>query len=114
MEPGIPERRRSVRVVVDGSSSVRLPAAWPVQLLDLSLGGAAFASPHRLEPGRTVAVRTTLAGAPFNAELQVCWARLMTGRQHTPVRFEVGAKFLPLDESSRRALVGFLKLSPAG
>ena len=52
-----------------------MPSTWPVQLVDVSLGGVAFSSPYGLEIGRTVAVRATLGLDAFNGQIRVCWSR---------------------------------------
>jgi PilZ domain-containing protein len=107
-----PERRRSLRANVDAVSWLTIPATWPIQLQDLSLGGVAFTSPFPMEVGRTASVRATVGGDALSCPIRVCWTR---PRHSVPGRslFEVGAVFLPLEDSSRRALEVFLKLSPA-
>ena len=108
----VPERRRSLRASVSGVSWLAVPATWPIQLQELSLGGLAFTSPYPMEIGRTASVRATLGSEALSCPIRVCWTR---PRRSVPGRsqFEVGAVFLPLDDSSRRALEMFLKLSPA-
>jgi hypothetical protein len=88
-----------------------MPAAWGVQLVDLSLGGVAFASPYGLDNGRTASVRATLAGEAFNARVRVCWSRGDGGAVPAARQFTIGAVFLPLEDDSRRALHAFLKVS---
>lgn len=107
-----PERRRSLRAKLTGVSWLAMPATWPIQLQELSIGGLAFTSPFPIEVGRTASVRATLGGEALSCPIRVCWTRpqrTIPGRS----QFEVGAVFLPLDDSSRRALEMFLKLSPA-
>ena len=104
-----PERRRSPRADV-GSSWLAAPATWPVELVDLSLGGLSFLSPYALEIGRTAAVRTILGRDAFSGQIRVCWTRPRGAGAR--LQFDVGAMFLPLEESSRRVLESFLKLSP--
>ena len=106
------ERRRSLRADVRGVSWLAMPATWPIQLQDLSLGGVAFTSAFPMEVGRTASVRATVGGEALSCPIRVCWTRPQRsalGRS----QFEVGAVFLPLEDSSRRALEVFLKLSPA-
>ena len=107
-----PERRRALRANITAPSWLTLPAAWEIQLLDIGLGGVAFTSPHHLEIGRTASLLATLGSHALNTEVRICWSR---SRSTAPGQseFEIGAAFLPLPESSRRALEGFLKLSPA-
>lgn len=112
MAVGIPERRRAPRAAVGPRSWLQAPATWPVQLLDMSLGGVAFSSPYRLDVGRTLAVRATLGRQAFSGHLRVRWSRPHGTGGAVKAPFEIGAAFLPLDEGSRRALEAFLKLSP--
>jgi hypothetical protein len=107
-----PERRRSLRAGVTGISWLAMPATWPIQLHELSLGGVAFTSPFPMEVGRTASLRATLGGEALSCPIRVCWTRPRKGLPGQS-QFEVGAVFLPLDESGRRALEMFLKLSPA-
>jgi hypothetical protein len=111
MTHSVPERRRSQRASAGSQSWLSVPSTWPVQLLDLSLGGLAFSSPYGLEIGRTASVRATLGRDAFNGQVRICWSRPRTTGSSIRPPFEVGAVFLPLDESSRRALESFLKLS---
>jgi hypothetical protein len=106
------ERRRSLRASVSGLSWLAMPATWPIHLQELSLGGLAFTSPYAMEVGRTASIRATLGGEALSCPIRVCWTR---PRRSQPGRsqYEVGGVFLPLDDSSRRSLEMFLKLSPA-
>jgi len=110
MTLSVPERRRSQRATV-GQSWLAVPSTWPVQLVDVSLGGLALSSPYGLEIGRTVSVRATLGRDAFNGQIRVCWSRPRGTASAVRPQFEIGAVFLPLDESSRRALESFLKVS---
>ena len=109
----IVERRRSPRAFVTGDSWLTLSSAWPVQLLDLSLSGLSFASPYEFEVGRTVSVRTTLAGQAFIGQIRVCWSRSRPSGAGRRSPYEVGGVFLPLEDESRKVLEAFLKKSPA-
>ena len=111
MTLSFPERRRSVRASADANSWLALPSTWPVQLLDLSLGGLAFSSPYDLEPGRTSSVRVTFSGQAFNGKVRVCWSRRRTAITSNRPGFDIGACFLSLEDTSRRALESFLKPS---
>ena len=111
MTPSFPERRRSVRAPADANSWLALPSTWPVQLLDLSLGGIAFSSPYDIEPGRTASVRVTFGGQAFNGKVRVCWSRRRTVITSNRPGFDIGACFLSLEDGSRRALESFLKPS---
>jgi hypothetical protein len=111
MISGFPERRRAQRAHVTGSW-LAMPATWSIQLLDISLSGLAFTSPHPIEVGRTASVRATLGAHALSSEMRVCWSRpyvTPTGQS----RFVTGAAFLGLPQGCRQALETFLKLSPA-
>jgi hypothetical protein len=110
MTLGVPERRRSQRATIPGRSWLTVPTTWPVQLVDVSMGGVALSSPYQLEIGRSVAVRATLGREAFNGQIRVCWSRPRSAAATVHPQCEIGAVFLPLDESSRRALESFLKL----
>ena len=112
MTVSVPERRRSQRATLGPRSWLAMPSTWPVQLFDVSLGGLAFSSPYGLEIGRTLALRATLGREAFNGQIRVCWSRARSAASAVRPQFEIGAVFLPLDESSRRALESFLKLPP--
>lgn len=114
MTHSVPERRRSQRAEVGPRSWLAVPSTWPVQLLDLSLGGLAFSSPYSLEIGRTASVRATLGRDAFNGQIRVCWSRPRGTHSPTRLPFEIGAVFLPLEEGSRQALETFLRLSRSG
>ena len=107
-----PERRRAVRATISGPSWLTVPASWTVRLIDLSLGGLSFTSPNALEVGRTLTFRATLGGDALSCQIRVCWSHPRPGRPGGSDVYEIGAKFVPLDDSSRRVLQSFLKLPP--
>jgi PilZ domain len=111
MTPSVPERRRSVRAAVGANSWLALPSTWPVQLLDLSFGGVALASPYDLEPGRSPSVRVTFGGQAFNSKVRVCWSRRRTAISSNRPGFDIGACFVSLEAGSRLALESFLNPS---
>lgn len=107
-----PERRRSPRATVAGSQSwLSVPSTWPVQVLDVSTSGMAFSSPYGLEVGRTLVLRTTMGQKAFTGEIRVCWSSRRDTPNSVRPRFEIGAVFLPLEDSSRSALESFLKVA---
>jgi hypothetical protein len=111
MIPAAPERRRAQRVTVRNPSWLSVPASWPVQLIDVAMGGLSFFSPHRVDVGRVVSLRATLSGLPFNAQVRICWSKPRQAANAIRPRYEVGATFLQMDDSSRRSLERFLGLS---
>lgn len=106
------ERRQSQRVLTSSLQSwLSVPSTWPVQLLDVTMTGMAFSSPYGLEVGRTLLVRTALGREAFAGEIRVCWSRQRGPLHSVWHRFEIGAVFLPLEDSSRSALESFLKVA---
>ncbi len=110
MTPSIPERRRVQRVAVGASSWLAMPTSWSVELIDVGMAGLSFSSSHALEVGRTVFVTATLDGAAFNSPIQVCWCKLRKADGRPP-RYEVGATLQQMEESSRRTLWRFLRIT---
>ena len=105
------ERRRAQRVTVDTASELIVPTSWPIQVQDVSLGGASFHSTYRLDMGRRVQVFGTLGGEPFRASVQVCWVHARRDRVTGRPGYEVGAAFVDFAGGSRNALEEFLKRS---
>ena len=106
----IPERRRGQRVAVGASSWLALPTSWSVELIDVGMAGLSFLSTHALQVGRTVYVTARLDGEAFNSPVQVCWCKLRKSAARPP-RYEVGATLQQMDETSRRTLWRFLRIT---
>ena len=110
----VPERRRSQRVTLGEPYWLTVPSTWAVQLVDVSVGGIAFASPYGLEVGRSDAgARDTRARRIQRADRDLVGAVLGETRRAPCARSLKSARCfsVPLDESSQRALESFLKLS---
>jgi hypothetical protein len=88
-----------------------MSAKWPVQLLDVSLGGAAWSSPYALETGRVASIRTVFGGEAFHARLRVCWSQDADPARGGVRRVIAGAAFLSLEEDNRHVLHAFLDVS---
>jgi hypothetical protein len=112
MTSSVPERRRVQRVAVGTNSWLALPTSWSVELIDVGLAGLSFLSSHALVVGRTVFVTATLDGEAFNTPIQVCWCKLRKGDGRQP-RYEIGATLQQMDESARRTLSRFLRITPS-
>jgi hypothetical protein len=55
-------------------------------------------------------MRANFGGEPFQGQIRVCWSKArkaVAGQQ----RYEIGATFFPLEDSSRRTLERFLRVS---
>ncbi len=113
MTSSIPERRRVQRVAVHTSSWLALPTSWSVELIDVGIAGLSFSSSHALEVGRTVFVTATLDGEAFNSPIQVCWCKPRKGSDARQPRYEIGATLQQMEESSRRTLWRFLRMTPS-
>ena len=106
----VPERRRGPRIAVGTSSWLALPTSWSVELIDVGLAGLSFSSSHALDVGRTVYVTATLDGETLNCPVQVCWCKLRTSDARQQ-RYEIGATLQQMDETSRRTLWRFLRIT---
>jgi hypothetical protein len=112
MNSSVPERRRVQRVTVGASSWLALPTSWSVELIDVGMAGLSFTSSHALEVGRTIFVTATLGGEAFNSPVHVCWCKLRKRDAQQP-RYEVGGTLQQMEESSRRTLWRFLRMTPS-
>ena len=110
MTMSVPERRRGQRVAVGTSSWLALPTSWSVELIDVGMAGLSFSSSHALNVGRTVYVTARLDGEAFNSPVQVCWCKLRKS-EAVKQRYEIGATLQQMDETSRRTLWRFLRIT---
>ena len=99
------ERRRTPRVPVTGRR-LEMPSVGNVQLLDISRGGLLLSSSCHIEPGRRARLEVRLSEAPVRLELEVC--RTRPEEPSGPGPFRLGAKLLPLDETTAAAVNRFL------
>jgi hypothetical protein len=100
------ERRRFPRIPCPPATSMAMAASVPARILDVSRSGALVSLPCRLEPGARARLQASLGSNPFSAEVE---ARHSTPGPDKDGLFRLGAVFLALCETSRRALDEFLE-----
>jgi hypothetical protein len=99
------ERRSSPRTLLKSGDVVRLELRHRVQLLDISLSGAALACEAPLPVGTRGHIRTELAARPFIAEVAIM--RHLGGTAAKDVT--LGTQFGAMDDRSRQNLEQFLR-----
>jgi c-di-GMP-binding flagellar brake protein YcgR len=105
MEP-FTERRRSPRIPVAGGAQFVRTATVPVQLIDISLAGVLMLSPDSVSPGESGRLWTRLEGNPIEVEVEV--QRVVPPAQGSG-GFRIGARFVSVDEATRREMKQFLR-----
>ncbi|MBV8464747.1 MAG: PilZ domain-containing protein [Burkholderiales bacterium] len=104
------ERRAHSRIAVSWAASLRSPHSLtplPGQVIDVSMGGAAFASPHAVKPGDGYSLLLELAAGDGKAKQATaipvsvlnCVASATGNRQH-----RVNLRFASLSPSLRQAI----------
>ena len=113
-EPTFIERRKSPRTECRGDHSWKLTLRAPVRLLDISAGGALFASdvPVPLADGGRLRVR--FAGRPFEADVKIVRRSRVEPAVTGHGRHELAAVFDSMDQRSREAMEEFLRARMAG
>lgn len=94
------DRRRSARVPVDGSplAEARIVGGGDVQVVNLSMHGAALRGRERARPGRPVGLFWTLAGKRVRVSARVVRASVSALRGEGGVEYAAGLEFAePVD-----------------
>ena len=108
------ERRRSPRSVCRGEHSWKLTLRAPVRLLDISAGGALFASDFPVPLSEGGRLRVRFAGRPFDADVKVVRRSHLGPAFKGYGRHELAAVFNSMDQRSRAAMEEFLRARMAG
>jgi len=99
------ERRRSVRVAVDGKVA-RMLSNVDVQVLDISVAGVLLHINRPVEPGARGCLRLNLWGTPFSADVEVRRVdQLMDGER--AAGYGVGAVFVGIMPEHRQLIERF-------
>ena len=106
MSSGLPERRQSPRIAVEGGVECRLDLRTRVRMLDISLGGTLLAAELALPVGANAELRTGLGATAFRTDVQV---RRAVGLPTGVSLNGLGTMFTTMDERSRRSLEDFLR-----
>lgn len=108
------ERRKSPRTPCRGDHSWKLTFQAPVRLLDISAGGALFASDFPVPLSEGGRLRVRFAGRPFDADVKVVRRSHLEPAFKGYGRHELAAVFNSMDQRSRAALEEFLRARMAG
>jgi hypothetical protein len=99
------ERRRSVRMVIDGQLAV-LPTNVDVQVLDISVAGVLLQANQPFDPGTRGCLRLNLWGTAFSADVEVRRVdKLMDGERQAG--YGIGAVFVAIMPEHRQLIERF-------
>lgn len=98
------ERRRFPRRPVEGEFA-NVPVSQQVRVVDISAVGVLLEASRPLEVGTRAALRMSLAGAPFGADVVV---QRVTSEFGMPASFRIGARFLTLSADNRQLIERFV------
>jgi hypothetical protein len=101
--------RRNPRqaTLIEGSLAGR--TTEPVSIIDLSRSGCLVRCTAHHEPGSILDLRMTLAGAPFEAKVQVAQSSLDGAWPEGERRYLAGLSFLALRANDEARLLRFLE-----
>ena len=108
------ERRKSPRTDYRGDHSWKLTLRAPVRLLDISAGGALFASDFPVPLSEGGRLRVRFAGRPFDADVKIVRRARVEPASTGYGRHELAAVFNSMDQRSREAMEEFLRARMAG
>jgi PilZ domain len=99
------DRRRAVRVAVDGNL-VTLPSAFDVDVLDINVEGVLLRANQSLDIGTRRHLRLNMWGAAFDAEVEV---RRVSPAAHdgTSQVYDIGAVFMAISPEHRQLIERF-------
>jgi hypothetical protein len=99
------ERRRSVRMTIDGQLAT-LPTNVDVQVLDISVAGVLLQTQQPFDPGTRGCLRLNLWGTPFSADVEVRRVnQLVDGGR--PAGYGIGAVFVAIMPEHRQLIERF-------
>ena len=99
------ERRQGPRVSVSGAMQSDRTLAVSVRVLDIGLSGVSVASSQSFEVGQHAHLSTRLGDCPIEADVVI---RRVTAIGGDKCAYTVSARFVSLDEGTRRAMQQFL------
>jgi hypothetical protein len=102
-------RRRAPRLPVQLEGSLAGRAAYPVDVVDLSLTGCLVRSPNALDAGAILDLALTLCADPFRVKVRVVGSSLDgAGAPQSGTRYLAGLEFLALPPREQLRLRRFL------
>jgi c-di-GMP-binding flagellar brake protein YcgR len=99
------ERRREPRRTVSGAVQSDRAVAMSFRLLDIGLSGVLVSSSLPLEVGQCARLSTRLGERAIDADIEV---RRVSAVRDDNGGYKIGARFVSLDEATRRAMQQFL------
>jgi hypothetical protein len=101
------ERRRTPRVAVSGRARLAGPLTLSVRVVDVGLSGVLLSASQPLAVGQYARLCTRLGEIAVEADIEV--RRVGTRRDDKDKNgYNLGARFVSLDEATRRAMQQFL------
>lgn len=91
------ERRRAVRLPVEGGAEAGLVSTNSVRVVDISVGGVLLASPRPAPVGTRGRFSLTIGGQPLAAEVEI--RRVVQAPDRSG--FRIGAMFLAITPAQR-------------
>jgi len=109
VKAGDGSRRRAPRLPVHIEGSLAGRAAYPVDVVDLSLTGCLVRSPNALDAGAILDLALTLRADPFRAKVRVVESSLDgAGAPQSGTRYLAGLEFVALSAREELRLRRFL------
>jgi len=99
------ERRRSVRIALDGQVA-RILSNVDVQVLDISVDGVLLQTHQPVEPGSRGCLRLNLWGTPFSADVEVRRVNPLVEGERS-AGYGVGAVFVAIMPEHRQLIERF-------
>jgi hypothetical protein len=100
-----PERRRAVRIPVDGAAHAGIMATNSVRVVDISAGGVLLVSARPAAVGSRGRLSLTLGGNPLAAEVEI--RRVVEAPDRSG--FRIGAMFIGMTPAQRDAIERFAR-----
>ncbi len=99
-DQSLPERRRAVRLPVEGGAEAGIVSTNSVRIVDISVGGVLLASPRPAPVGTRGRLSLTIGGNPLAAEVEI--RRVAKAPDSTG--FRIGAMFLAITPAQRATI----------
>ncbi len=105
MAEGFVDRRREPRVTVSADVRSERPLAVSVRLIDIGLSGVLMASSLPFQVGQFARLSARLGDRAIDTDIEI---RRVSPRRDEKGGYAIGARFVSLDEATRRVMQQFL------
>ncbi len=105
MSESFVERRREPRVTVSDALRSDRPVAVSVRLIDIGLSGVLMASSLPFQVGQFARLSARLGDRAIETDIEI---RRVSARRDDKGGYRVGARFVSLDDATRRTMQQFL------